>query len=56
MPAEVFVAGADDQRGFTGIAVEVIFDRRPGLPPVEERLTASEETSPAGNRVTVIRA
>jgi hypothetical protein len=34
----------------------VIFDRRPGLPPVEERLTASEETSPAGNRVTVIRA
>lgn len=34
----------------------VIFDRRPGLSPVEERLTASEETSPAGNRVTVIRA
>jgi hypothetical protein len=34
----------------------VIFDRRPGLPPVEERLTASEETSPAGNRMTVIRA
>jgi len=34
----------------------VIFDRRPGLPPVEERLTASEDTSPAGNRVTVIRA
>ena len=34
----------------------VIFDRRPGLPPVEERLTSSEETSPAGNRVTVIRA
>jgi len=33
----------------------VIFDRRPGLPPVEERLTSSEETSPAGNRVTVIR-
>jgi hypothetical protein len=34
----------------------VIFDRRPGLPPVEERLTANEDTSPAGNRVTVIRA
>ena len=33
----------------------VIFDRRPGLPPVEERLTSSAETSPAGNRVTVIR-
>ncbi|HEX7839758.1 MAG TPA: hypothetical protein VF469_19920 [Kofleriaceae bacterium] len=34
----------------------VSFDRRPGLPPVEKRLTASEETGPAGNRVTVIRA
>jgi hypothetical protein len=33
----------------------VIFDHRPGLPPVEERLTSNEETSPAGNRVTVIR-
>ena len=34
----------------------VIFDRRPGLPPVEERLGVSAETSPAGRPVTVIRA
>jgi len=34
----------------------VIFDRRPGLAPVEERLAASEETSPGGRRITVIRA
>jgi hypothetical protein len=34
----------------------VIFDRRPGLPPVEERLGVSLEASPAGRTVTVIRA
>jgi hypothetical protein len=34
----------------------VIFDRRPGLLPVEERLTASEQVSPGGRRITVIRA
>jgi len=34
----------------------VIFDRRPGLPPVEERLGVSVETSPGGRAVTVIRA
>jgi hypothetical protein len=33
-----------------------IFDRRPGLAPVEERLAVSEETSPGGRRITVIRA
>jgi hypothetical protein len=34
----------------------VIFDRRPGLAPVEERLAHSLVTSPGGRRVTVIRA
>lgn len=34
----------------------VIFDRRPGAPPVEERLEASTATTPAGRQVTVIRA
>lgn len=34
----------------------VIFDRRPGLSPVGERLATSVERSPAGRQVTVIRA
>jgi hypothetical protein len=34
----------------------VIFDRRPGLTPVAERLTTSVVTSPAGRQVTTIRA
>jgi hypothetical protein len=34
----------------------VIFDRRPDLPPVEERVAASPATTPAGRLVTVIRA
>jgi hypothetical protein len=34
----------------------VIFDRRPGLAPIEDRLAASVESSPGGRRVTVIRA
>jgi hypothetical protein len=34
----------------------VIFDRRPGLAPVEERLSAQVEKSPAGRTITVIRA
>jgi hypothetical protein len=34
----------------------VIFDRRPGLAPVAERLATSVETSPAGRQITVIRA
>ena len=34
----------------------VIFDRRPGLAPVEERLATSRETSPGGRSVVVIRA
>lgn len=34
----------------------LIFDRRPDLSPVEERLTASVTTSPGGRRITVIRA
>ena len=34
----------------------LIFDRRPDLSPVEERLAASVTTSPGGRRITVIRA
>jgi hypothetical protein len=34
----------------------VIFDRRPGLAPVAERMTTRVETSPAGRTITVIRA
>jgi hypothetical protein len=34
----------------------VIFDRRPGLAPVEERLATQVEKSPAGRTITVIRA
>lgn len=34
----------------------VLFDRRSGLPRLSERTSASETTSPAGRRVTVIRA
>jgi hypothetical protein len=34
----------------------VIFDRRPDLPPVEERVAAVVATTPAGRQVTVVRA
>lgn len=34
----------------------VIFDQRSGLPPIEERTTASSLTSPAGFEVVVVRA
>jgi hypothetical protein len=34
----------------------VIFDRRPGLPPVAERLLTSTATTSGGRRVTLIRA
>ena len=34
----------------------VIFDRRPGLVPVAERLASRVERSPGGRVVTVIRA
>ncbi len=33
----------------------VIFDRRPGLPPIEERVSAGAVTSPGGRAITVIR-
>jgi hypothetical protein len=46
-----YLAGLGQDSGWL-----VIFDRRPGLAPVGERLTASVETSPGGRRVTVIRA
>jgi hypothetical protein len=34
----------------------VIFDRRSGQPPISERTTASQATSPGGREITVIRA
>ena len=34
----------------------VLFDRRPGLPPVATRLGTSEASTPSGRAVTVIRA
>ncbi len=34
----------------------VIFDQRPGLPPIEERTTASSLTSPGGFEIVVVRA
>ena len=34
----------------------VIFDRRPGLPPIGRRTTADETTTPGGRRVMLIRA
>jgi hypothetical protein len=48
---DTYLAGLGQESGWL-----VIFDRRPGLAPVEERLSASVETSPGGRRVTVIRA
>jgi hypothetical protein len=33
----------------------VIFDRRPGLPPIEERVSSGAVTSPGGRAITVIR-
>ena len=34
----------------------VIFDRRPGLPPMGERISTEEAISPAGRVITVIRS
>jgi hypothetical protein len=34
----------------------VIFDRRAGQPPLAERTTCSEESSPRGRRISVVRA
>ncbi|EFA69455.1 hypothetical protein [Cylindrospermopsis raciborskii] len=33
----------------------VIFDRRPDLPPIEERTTTEEVVSPGGRAIIVIR-
>ncbi|ASC73487.1 hypothetical protein XM38_044540 [Halomicronema hongdechloris C2206] len=33
----------------------VIFDRRSGIPPIEERTTTERVTTPDGRRVTVVR-
>ena len=34
----------------------VIFDRRPGQPPIRERTSSAEQASPQGRRITVVRA
>ena len=34
----------------------VIFDRRPGLLPMGERISTEEAISPAGRKITVIRS
>ena len=34
----------------------VIFDRRAGQPPIRERTTSAEQSSPQGRRITVVRA
>jgi hypothetical protein len=34
----------------------VIFDRRPGQPPIRERTSSAEQSSPQGRRITVVRA
>ena len=34
----------------------VIFDRRPGAPPLDERIGSSEATTPSGRRAVVVRA
>jgi hypothetical protein len=34
----------------------IIFDRREGQPPISERTTTQEATTPGGRAVTVIRA
>lgn len=34
----------------------VIFDRRSGQPPIRERTSSTEQTSPQGRRITVVRA
>ena len=34
----------------------VIFDRRAGQPPIRERMSSTEMTSPQGRWITVIRA
>jgi hypothetical protein len=34
----------------------VIFDRRPGQPPIRERTSSGEQASPQGRRITVVRA
>ena len=34
----------------------VIFDRRPGQPPIRDRTSSTEQASPQGRRITVVRA
>ena len=34
----------------------VIFDRRPGLPPMGDRISTEDVLSPAGREITVIRS
>ncbi len=45
-----YLSGLDLQDGWL-----VVFDRRTGVPPIGERTTATEATSPGGRTITVIR-
>jgi hypothetical protein len=45
-----YLAGLGLERGWL-----VIFDRRPGRPPLDARLAEEEQASPAGRRIRVIR-
>jgi hypothetical protein len=46
-----YLAGLGLDRGWL-----VIFDRRTGQPPIRERTSSTEQTSPQGRRITVVRA
>ncbi|NVZ10361.1 AAA family ATPase [Allochromatium humboldtianum] len=48
---DAYLSGLGVDRGWL-----VIFDRRPGLAPLAERLRVDETTSPSGRRVCVVRA
>jgi hypothetical protein len=48
------LAQLDDYLAGLGLWL-VIFDQRPGLPPISERTAAEETTTPGGRRVTAIR-
>jgi hypothetical protein len=48
---ETYLAGLELDTGWL-----IIFDRRAGQPPIEERTSSTETTSPQGRRIVVVRA
>jgi len=46
-----YLAGLDLDHGWL-----FVFDRRPDIPPIEERLSTSAAVSASGRKITVIRA